>query len=321
MKGNRALLLILSLTLLAGCVGGEEKAPQPTQPPETEPSLPPTPPVTEEPGTPPPEPSVEAVVGVEWLEAKLGDPGIKVVYVGDSRQAYSQAHIENSVFLDQRKLYKGGFNPNEPGFVVSKEEFEELMGELGITPETHVVIYGNPKNPFVARAFWVLKYYGHEKVSYLDGGIDAWVAKGFTLSSAPVQVSAATYQVQEPRKEVRVEAEYILSKLNDPGVVIVDTRSSGEYAAGRIPGAVHLNWVRNLKGDGTFKDLEELAKMYEEAGVTKDKEVIVYCKTGTRSSNTFLVLKELLQYPNVKNYDASWNEWGVKYEGTDKIEK
>ncbi len=320
------LLLVFGIGLIAGCAGGGEKAPTPPPEKKTEPT-PPTPPPTEkteptptpaETAAPPAEGAVPAVVSVDWLKENLDN--VLPVHVSDKQQVYNAMHIPGAVFLDQRKLYAGGFKPQGPGTVLSKADFEQLAGSLGITPETHVVVYGNPKSPFVARAYWVFKAYGHEKVSYLDGGLDAWLAKGYPTTKEVPKVTPTTYTAKEIDESLWADAEYVKSKLGDPNVVIVDARTPGEYNAGRIPGAVNLNWITtNLNPDGTFKSAEELKKLYEAKGVTPDKEIITYCVTGTRSSNTFLVLKEILGYPNVKNYDGSYNEWKVKY--PDNIEK
>ncbi len=321
------LLLVFGIGLIAGCAGGGEKTtPPPVEPKKPEKPTTPPPSTGEEPSqptkteTPPPaaEGAVPAIVSVDWLKENLDS--VIPLHVSDKQQVYNTMHIPGARFLDQRKLYAGGFKPDGPGTILSKADFEALMSELGITPEDHVVVYGNPRSPFVARAYWVLKAYGHEKVSYLDGGLDAWLAKKYPTTSEVPQITKTTYTAKEIDESLWANAEYVKGKLGDSGVVIVDARSPAEYNAGHIPGAVNLNWITtNLNKDGTFKSAEELKKLYESKGVTPDKEIITYCVTGTRSSNTFLVLKEILGYPNVKNYDGSWNEWKVKY--PDNIEK
>jgi len=202
-----------------------------------------------------------------------------------------------------------------------KAKFEALMGRLGISNDTYVVLYGSGGgNPFVTTAFWLLKYNGHKKVSYLNGGIAKWNKENRqTVSGAPAKVAATTYKAT-PDESIRADADYVLKSLKNPNAAIVDARSSGEYNGtksmnnkreGHIPGAINIEFKSaNLNDDGTFKSVRDLKAVYEAKGVTKDKEIIVYCLGGVRASHTYFVLKYLLGYPKVRNYVGSWGEWG-----------
>ncbi|MEE8402841.1 MAG: sulfurtransferase, partial [Candidatus Hydrothermarchaeaceae archaeon] len=209
------------------------------------------------------------------------------------------------------------------GIVASKAKFESLMSEKGISSDDVIVVYGKYSGQWdpawVARLWWTLEYYGHEEVGFLDGGVEAWKAKGLETTGSKPEITPATYTAKAPNASLRATGDYVLANLNNPNVVIHDDRDIKEYTGdkkmggaergGHIPGAVFLNWRDVLNPDYTFKSEAELKSMYEAIGVTPDKEIIIYCQGGVRVSHTLLVLKEILGYPNVRNYDGSWDEW------------
>jgi thiosulfate/3-mercaptopyruvate sulfurtransferase len=265
---------------------------------------------------------VQPLVETEWLAKNLKNPDIRIVYVGsmakDDMARFGNKHIPGSMYMSLKSLMKvlgdGSTPPN-------KAEFEALMGRLGISNDTHVVLYGSGGgNPFIASAFWLMDYFGHKKVSYLDGGMAKWLQEGReVISGAPPKVSPTKYTAK-PDPSIFADADYVLKSLKNPGVVIVDTRAPDEYTGknamgnkrtGHIPGAINLNFYpTNLNKDETFKSVKDLKAIYESKGVTKDKEVITYCQGGIRAAHTYFVLKYLLGYPKVRDYVGSWSEWG-----------
>ncbi|MCE4611105.1 MAG: sulfurtransferase [Desulfurococcales archaeon] len=264
------------------------------------------------------------LVEIDWLEKNLSKPGIKVVEVDyDPQSAYYIGHIPGALLIDWKK----DLNKYPERDIIDAEGFERLMRRLGIENDDHVVLYGDYNNWFAAFAYWIFKMYGHEKVSILNGGRTKWIALGKPLTKETPRVDKeSSYRVL--RVDLRYRAFFIdvMRKLRDPNVVLVDVRSPEEYKGevtappeypneqaqrgGHIPGAVNIPWKKAVNDDGTFKDVEELKRLYESRGVTPDKEVIVYCRIGERAAHTWFVLKELLGYPRVRVYDGSWSEWG-----------
>ncbi len=261
----------------------------------------------------------QALVDTQWVADNMGKPGMRLINVGDpsprAMAAYGSKHIDGSMFLSVKSLLNVlGKGKNPP----DKAKFETLMGKFGIGNDTHVVIYGaDSGNPFSTNAFWLMEYFGHKKVSYMNGGMKKWKReKRKTVSGAPPKVAAAKYSAT-PDPSLYADADYVLQNLKNPKVSLVDTRSMKEYKAnprrnprgGHIPGAVSLDFKStNVKG-GTFKSASDLKAAYEGKGVTSDKEVITYCQAGIRAAHTYVVLKHILGYPNVKNYVGSIFEW------------
>jgi len=265
---------------------------------------------------------IKPLVDTNWVAENLKEPGIRIVYVGsmakDDKARFGNKHIPGSAYMSIGSLMKvlgnGSTLPN-------KKEFEALMSRLGINNETHVILYGESGiNPFIATAFWLLDYFGHKRVSYLDGGMSKWLQEKRRIErGAPVRVASTKYHAN-PDPSLFADADYVLKNLKNPDVVIVDTRSPEEYTGknalnnkrtGHIPGAINLPFAStNMNPNGTFKSIKDLKTAYESKGITKDKEVISYCQGGVRASNTYFVLKHLLGYPRVRNYVGSWGEWG-----------
>jgi thiosulfate/3-mercaptopyruvate sulfurtransferase len=266
----------------------------------------------------------QVLTDVEWVKQNLGKPGIAIVEVDyDPKLAYEQGHIPGALLIDWRK------DVNKPDVrdIIDAGEFEKLMSRLGISNDTHVILYGDYNNWFATFAFWVFEMYGHQKVQLLNGGRKKWIDSGGELTKEVPAVKPATYKVPKVNYENRVFLEDLLKmKIADPNLVLVDVRSPAEYTGeitappeypnehaqrgGHIPGAVNIPWGQAIREDGTFKSAEELRQLYSSKGVVPDKRVVTYCRIGERASVTWFVLKHLLGYKDVKVYDGSWTEWG-----------
>jgi thiosulfate/3-mercaptopyruvate sulfurtransferase len=209
--------------------------------------------------------------------------------------------------------------------VASREEMSRLLSESGIGPDTHIVLYGDNNNWFAAWAYWQLKLHGWERLSILNGGRKYWLDNGLPLSVDTPSYEPTGIELPEPSNELRAFRDDVVARLGDPGATLVDVRSPAEFSGeviappgmtetaqrgGHIPGAQSIPWAQTVREDGTFKDADALRALYEPKGVTPDKDVIAYCRIGERSSHSWFVLRELLGYPNVRNYDGSWTEWG-----------
>jgi thiosulfate/3-mercaptopyruvate sulfurtransferase len=265
----------------------------------------------------------DVLVTTEWLAEHLGDDNLVVAEVDENPDLYEDGHIRGAVKLHWRDDLQ---DPIERD-IVERAEFERLMGSRGIANDTTVVLYGDKNNWFAAYAYWYLKIYGHQDVRIVDGGRQKWIDEGRDLTTdAPVPVSAS-YTAKEADESIRVRRDNVLQGLeNGGGRALVDVRSPQEYSGelmappgyeqegasrtGHIPSAQSIPWAQAVRDDGTFKSPDELRELYGAKGVTPEKEVLAYCRIGERSAHTWFVLRELLDYPDVKNYDGSWTEWG-----------
>jgi thiosulfate/3-mercaptopyruvate sulfurtransferase len=266
--------------------------------------------------------ATNVLVTTDWLAERLAEPGLVVAEVDENPDLYDESHIPGAVKLHWRDDLQNPLIRD----VVPKPEFERLMGERGIGNDTTVVLYGDKNNWFAAYAFWYLKVFGHEDVRLLDGGRQKWIEEGRELTSRVSAPIAATYVAKARDESIRVHRDEVLAGLSDETIALVDVRSpqefSGELVAppgyeqegasrsGHIPGAQSIPWATAVRDDGTFKSTDELREIYEAKGVTSDKEIRAYCRIGERSAHTWFVLRELLGYENVRNYDGSWTEWG-----------
>ena len=265
----------------------------------------------------------DVLVTTEWLAAHLGDDNLVVAEVDENPDVYEDGHIAGAVKLHWRDDLQ---DPIERD-IIEKAEFERLMASRGIGNDTSVVLYGDKNNWFAAYAYWYLKIYGHADVRILDGGRQKWIDEARDLTTdAPVPVSAS-YTAKEADESIRVRRDNVLQGLeNGSSRALVDVRSPQEYSGelmappgyeqegasrtGHIPSAQSIPWAQAVRDDGTFKSPDELRELYGAKGVTPEKEVLAYCRIGERSAHTWFVLRELLGYPDVKNYDGSWTEWG-----------
>jgi thiosulfate/3-mercaptopyruvate sulfurtransferase len=261
------------------------------------------------------------LVTTEWLADHLGDEGLVVAEVDENPDIYEEGHIPGAVKLHWRDDLQ---DPVERD-IVDKATFERVLGERGIGNETAVVLYGDKNNWFAAYAYWYLKVYGHGDVRILDGGRQKWIDEGRELTTDVPSPSPQPYSASERDESIRAYRDQVREWLGG-GVSLVDVRSPGEYAgelvappgyeqegaqrAGHIPTAVSIPWASAVRDDGTFKTAAELRELYAGKGVTEAQPVTAYCRIGERSAHTWFVLRELLGYEDVRNYDGSWTEWG-----------
>ena len=260
----------------------------------------------------------EAIVDPQWLVDHLHDPNIRIVELDMTSQAYDANHIPGAVFWN---AFTDFMFPNQRmNFDVNN--FEQLLARSGITNDSIVITYGG--HPATGGClFWLLKVFGHNDVRVLNGGRRNWIAEGLPLSDVKPIITPTQYRAQNPDVDLRAFSEDVRESIKKEDRVLVDVRSHQEYngewfmmkppepneRAGHIPSAIHLNCELAVNDDGTFKSVEELQTLYSEKGITADKAVITYCAIGARSAYTWFILKYLLGYPHVRNYDGSWNEW------------
>ena len=260
------------------------------------------------------------LVTTDWLVDHIGDEGLVVAEVDENPDLYDEGHIPGAIKLHWRDDLQ---DPVERD-LVEKEAFEQLMGSRGISNETTLVLYGDKNNWFAAYAYWYLKIYGHQDVRILDGGRQKWIDESRELTTDEPQVSPASYAARERDETIRARRDAVRETIGRDA--LVDVRSPQEYSgeliaapgyeqegaqrAGHIPTAQSIPWAQAVKDDGTFKSADELRELYGGKGITPDRSVTAYCRIGERSAHTWFVLRELLGYEDVRNYDGSWTEWG-----------
>jgi thiosulfate/3-mercaptopyruvate sulfurtransferase len=262
------------------------------------------------------------LVTTEWLAEHLNDDGIVVAEVDENPDLYEEGHVPRAIKLHWREDLQ---DPIERD-LVEKEVFERLLGERGVANESTVVLYGDKNNWFAAYAYWYLKIYGHENLRILDGGRQKWIDEGRELTSDTPAPEQQQYKAKERDETIRIFRDAVRESIAAGDKALVDVRSPQEFSgelisppgyeqegaqrAGHIPTAQSIPWAQAVRDDGTFKSPEELRELYAAKGVTPDKQVTAYCRIGERSAHTWFVLRELLGYEQVKNYDGSWTEWG-----------
>src|SRR5438067_1499225 len=263
-----------------------------------------------------------ALVSTDWAAEHLNDPKVRLIEVDVDTAAYDQGHIPGAVGVNWTTQLSDRIRRDIP----SKEAWEQLLGQAGVSQDTKLVLYGDNNNWFAAYAYWVAKMYGHRDVVLMNGGRKKWELENRPLTADPARVSATRYQASGPDLSLRAYMKDVTPYVGAPsGKALVDVRSPAEYngeiiappglpetaqRCGHIPGAQNIPWGQAANEDGTFKSPDELRQLYGGKSVTDDKDVIAYCRIGERSSHTWFVLKELLGYPNVRNYDGSWTEYG-----------
>lgn len=263
----------------------------------------------------------KALVTTDWVAEHKDDDKVQLVEVDVDNSAYESGHIEGAIAWN----WTTQLNDQVRRDILSKDQFEELLGNSGITPDTLIVLYGDNNNWFAAYAYWQLKIFGHEQVKLLDGGRVKWELEERPYVTTEPNVTPVKYEAKNPDLSVRALQPEVLAAVKDGNVALVDVRSpqefSGEVIAppgmtetaqrgGHIPGAANVPWKQATNEDGTFKSPEELKELYGTKGITSDKDVITYCRMGERSAHTWFALHELLGFDNVRNYDGSWTEWG-----------
>jgi thiosulfate/3-mercaptopyruvate sulfurtransferase len=260
-------------------------------------------------------PRPEIMVEPSWLAGHLTDPSVRIVDVRAAGQ-YGSGHIPGAVNLPVARLD----DPTHPvrGTLVPPDRFGALMGMLGISRDHRVVLYDQQGYSVAARAFWAFEYFGHPHVAVLQGGLPQWAEEGRPLTGDIPQVTAASYQAEVHPERIATK-EDVLKRLDAEGVAILDVRSEAEYTGdmmqslrgGHIPGAVNVEFTQAMMRSAVpaLKPALALRQMYEEVGVTPDKEVVTYCQAGIRASHSYFVLR-LMGYDRVRNYSGSWGDWG-----------
>jgi thiosulfate/3-mercaptopyruvate sulfurtransferase len=265
----------------------------------------------------------DALVSIDWARDHLDDPKVRFIEVDVNTHSYDDSHLPGAVGFNWRTQLTDSVRRD----LVSREELQALLRGAGVDDDTLIVLYGDNHNWFAAWAYWQLRYHGIDNVRLLDGGRKAVEASGVPLTTDAPSHAAGNISVPAgTREEIRAYRDSVVAGIGDPDRGLVDVRSpkefSGELSApeglpqeaaqrrGHVPGAVNVVWSNAVTEDGTFKPLDELRALYGGHGITEEKEIVAYCRIGERSSHTWFVLSELLGYPNVRNYDGSWTEYG-----------
>jgi len=263
----------------------------------------------------------ETLVTTDWVAQHASDARVRIAEVDVDTKAYDEGHVPGALGW----AWNSQLCDTVRRDILSPSQFEELMAASGISPDTTVVIYGDNNNWFAAWALWQMKVYGHKDVRLMNGGRKKWLSEGRELSTAAPKIARTTYKASAPDLSIRAFLSQVQSAQAKSAAALVDVRSpqefSGEILAppglpetcqrgGHIPGARSIPWGKACNDDGTFKSYDELKALYAGEGVDGTKPVIAYCRIGERSSHSWYVLKYLLGYGNVANYDGSWTEWG-----------
>jgi thiosulfate/3-mercaptopyruvate sulfurtransferase len=265
----------------------------------------------------------EVLVSTDWVKENLGKPGIKLVEIDVDTKAYEAGHIPGAIGFNWQTQLQDQVKRD----IISKEAFEKLVGAAGISPTDTVIVYGDNNNWFAAYGFWLFKIYGHKDVRLMNGGRIKWLNESDKqLVTDVTQVTATAYKITQTNLELRAFVPQVFEASKGGKWNLVDVRSLDEFTGkviappgmsetaqrgGHIPGAVSVPWSTAVNADGTFKRSEDLRTIYiNQKGVDPDKDTIAYCRIGERSSHTWFVLKYLLGFKNVKNYDGSWTEYG-----------
>ena len=268
-----------------------------------------------------PQTKHDILVSTTWVAEHAKDPAVRVVEVDVDTKAYSEGHAPGAVGWAWDTQLCDTLRRD----IIPKEKFEQLMSSSGIANDTTVILYGDNNNWFAAWALWQLTIYGHQDVRLMNGGRKKWIAEGRELVKETPSFPQTSYRAKEPDVSIRAFLPEVQRASQERSAQLVDVRSPQEYTGellappglpetcqrgGHIPSAKNIPWGKACNEDGTFKSPEELRTLYAGAGITGEKPVIAYCRIGERSSHTWFVLKYLLGYKQVRNYDGSWTEWG-----------
>ncbi len=263
----------------------------------------------------------DVLVTTQWVADNLDKPNVKLIEVDVDTNAYDEGHAPGAVGFNWTSQLQDQVRRD----ILSKEGVEQLLSGAGVGNDDTIVLYGDNNNWFAAYAFWLLEMYGARNVKLMDGGRKKWADENRPMTKDKPSPAKSSYKAKDPNKDLRAKRDEVLKALGNKKNALVDVRSPAEYNGeimappglpetaqrmGHIPGAANVPWAQAVREDGTFKSPEELDQLYGTKGVTKDKDVIAYCRIGERSSHTWFALKHLLGYPNVKNYDGSWTEYG-----------
>jgi thiosulfate/3-mercaptopyruvate sulfurtransferase len=263
------------------------------------------------------------LVSTQWVADHLNDPSIRIVESNEDILLYDQGHVPGAIQID----WVGDLNDKLRRDYLDRKSFSALMSRSGISNDTTVIFYGDKNNWWATYAFWVFQLFGHEKAKIMDGGRKKWIDEGRPLSKDKPSYPRTDYKAPERADwKIRAFRDQVMAHIaaNKP---LVDVRSPKEYTGellhmeaypqegalrgGHIPGAKNVPWSQAANEDGTFKTADDLRAIYEKReGLSPDDDIVAYCRIGERSSHTWFVLHYLLGYPNVRNYDGSWTEWG-----------
>ncbi len=263
----------------------------------------------------------EVLVSTDWVAAHADDPKVRLVEVDVDTTAYEKGHIKNAIAWN----WTSQLQDNVRRDLLGQKQFEELCRNSGISNDTTVVLYGDNNNWFAAYALWQAKYFGHKDARLMNGGRKKWELEHKPIVTEVPKFPATNYKASSPDESLRARRELIFELLQKRNRYLVDVRSPDEFTGkviappgmtetaqrgGHIPDAANIPWAKAANEDGTFKSYDELVKLYEGQGVRPDREVVAYCRIGERSSHSWFVLKYLLGFDKVRNYDGSWTEWG-----------
>jgi thiosulfate/3-mercaptopyruvate sulfurtransferase len=263
----------------------------------------------------------EVLVSTEWVASHTKDPKVRVVEVDVDTKGYEEGHVPGAIAWAWNTQLCDTVRRD----ILSKQQFEELMASSGVKPDTTLVIYGDNNNWFAAWALWQAKIYGHKDVRLMNGGRKKWLSEGRDLTNDEPKPARTVYQATEPDLSLRAYMLQVQEATSKRSAALVDVRSPQEFTGeilappglpetcqrgGHIPGARSIPWGKACNEDGTFRSADELRQLYGAEGVDGSKPVIAYCRIGERSSHTWFVLKYLLGFDKVTNYDGSWTEWG-----------
>ena len=263
----------------------------------------------------------ETLVSTEWAAQHASDPRVRIVEVDVDTKAYDEGHVPGAIAWNWTSQLCDTVRRD----ILSQEDFEELMESSGISSDTTVVLYGDNNNWFAAWAFWQMKIYGHKDVRLMNGGRKKWLSEGRELSTEAPTVTRTRYKAAARDLTLRAFLTQVQEAQQKGKAALVDVRSPQEYTGeilappglpetcqrgGHIPGARSIPWSKAANEDGTFKSYDELKSLYGAEGVDGSRPVVAYCRIGERSSHSWYVLKYLLGYKDITNYDGSWTEWG-----------
>jgi thiosulfate/3-mercaptopyruvate sulfurtransferase len=264
----------------------------------------------------------EVLVETDWVALHAADTRLRLVEVDVDTSAYESGHILGAIAWNWQRDTQQLLRRDIP----EKAELEELLERSGIANDTVVILYGDNNNWFATYAFWLLKLYGHQDVRIMNGGRKKWIEEGRPSTTEIPTIRRSSYRAQDMDQSLRARRDQVLESLSRSGSRLVDVRSPREYSGellapenlpqegaqrgGHIPGAVNIPWSMAVREDGTFKSAKDLAALYNQHAVTPESEITAYCRIGERSSHTWFVLKYLLGFQRVRNYDGSWTEWG-----------
>jgi thiosulfate/3-mercaptopyruvate sulfurtransferase len=262
-----------------------------------------------------------SLVDTSWLEEHLNDKDVAIVEVDEDTSAYEKGHVPNAISIN----WETELHDLPRRDFISSEQLGKLLGQKGISNDQTIILYSGNNNWFAAYAYWLFKYRGVDNVKLLNGGRKKWELESRSFNQEQPNRQSVSFQVGSEHPEYRILRDDVLRRVS-AGNAWVDVRSPEEFRGellapphlpqeqaqvpGHIPGAANITWSKTVNEDGTFKTPDELRKLYEAEGITAGKDVVTYCRIGERSSHSWFVLKELLGFEDVKNYDGSWTEYG-----------